>query len=199
MPNDPSAGFIEVQGHPLVHFAFFVALIGFVQVKGETFCFERNQNGTWTKLTSKSASGSTADQIDGNDNFVAEILKWMHLVIAILLLFGLRAPQKKQNMNLYVFKKLMVFVCAPAYVFVILMCQYFVFFDRVWYKAGSTKTDFTLAYPLCVSQHEGNLHEWLLIEIYAFYTNLIVLIVLLAHSRCTKVQETNLEMDLEDI
>jgi hypothetical protein len=32
MPNDSSAGFIEIQGHYLIHFAFFVAISAFVKL-----------------------------------------------------------------------------------------------------------------------------------------------------------------------
>ena len=93
-----------------------------------------------------------SQQIEGNDNFLANILMWMHLVIGIFQLVGMFAPPRKLSMNLHILKKLLVFVCAPAYVFVILMCQYYVFFDRMWYKAGSSQTKYTLAYPVCISQ-----------------------------------------------
>mgnify|MGYP000890726878 CR=1 FL=1 len=138
--------------------------------------------------------------VNGSDvNFLAQVLKWMHLVIGIFQLVGMFAPPRQLSVNLHILKKLLVFICAPAYVFVILLAQYYIFFDRVWYKAGSTKTEFTLAYPLCLAQSEGNLHEWLLVEVYAFYTNFLVLVVLLAHSRCSGPQETHLEMDLDEL
>ena len=61
MPNDPSAGFIEVQGHYLVHLAFFVALQAFVELKGETFCFERSKTGTWTKTAAADAGQTNSN------------------------------------------------------------------------------------------------------------------------------------------
>jgi len=112
---------------------------------------------------------------------------------------GMFAPPRKLSVNLHILKKLLVFVCAPVYIFAILVAQYDIFFDRVWYKAGSTKTAFTLAHPLCVNQSEGNVYEWLLVEIFAFYTNFLVLIVLLAYTRCSGAAETNLELDLEEL
>ena len=192
MPNDPSAGFIEVQGHYIVHFAFFIALQLFVDFRGEKFCFDRSKTGTWTKA-------SDAKVAEYDMNTIATFLKWMHLVIGIFQMVGMFAPPRKLSVNLHILKKLLVFVCAPVYIFAILKAQYDIFFDRVWYKAGSTKTAFTLAYPLCVNQSEGNVYEWLLVEIYAFYTNFLVLVVLLAVSRCSGSQETHLEMDLDEL
>jgi hypothetical protein len=40
MPNDPAAGFIEAQGHYLMHLSFFVAMLVFVdQSDANSFCF----------------------------------------------------------------------------------------------------------------------------------------------------------------
>ena len=56
MPNDPSAGFIEIQGHYIVHFAFFVAISAFVELQDEySFCFTQTDPAKyeWTMLKTK--------------------------------------------------------------------------------------------------------------------------------------------------
>jgi len=40
MPNDPAAGFIEAQGHYLMHLSFFITMLVFVdQSDAKSFCF----------------------------------------------------------------------------------------------------------------------------------------------------------------
>ena len=80
MPNDPAAGFIEAQGHYLIHLSFLIAMLLFVdQSASKSFCFSQ---------TNAAKSEWQMTRVDDDANSLIIRFKWVHLVIALFQMFG---------------------------------------------------------------------------------------------------------------
>jgi len=181
MPNDPSAGFIEVQGHYILHFAFFIALAAIIDFRGDSYCFNQVSN-EWKQIGE--VGKPTADvNIYNQTNEIGWNLMIMHLLICLFQLFGMYTPTKKISTDFHVTRKFFIFFSSPFYIFEIFRAQHSVHNDTIRYKTGSTLSEYTVDGFVCIPQKQGNLYYWLHFEIYAFYVNIVVLILYLIISR----------------
>lgn len=82
-------------------------------------------------------------------------------------------------------KKFFIFVSSPLYIYIILEAHDRVYDTRLLYAKDSTKDNYTIETPVCIHNKYGQTESWLKFEIYAFYSNLGVLIFYLMKSRLT--------------
>lgn len=115
MPNDPAAGFIEAQGHYLIHLSFLIAMVCFVDPSdSKSFCFTQ---------TNAAKSEWQMTKVDDGANALIIRFKWVHLVIALFQMFGHLQIAKYSQMTFFLVKKFCIFASSPIYIYLILTAQ----------------------------------------------------------------------------
>ena len=148
------------------------------------------KDGDWIRATANeklvlNVMGSDEEsKLDFNPyNRTVILLRYMHLICAVFQLLSNIDFTRRLNSNIFIIKKLLVFITVPLYIATILG-SIFVF------DISRAHPDATCEKPLCFSQQQGNSLSWVKVEITGFYVNIFVLIFYLARTRFVPAEDS---------
>ena len=170
-PVDPSQGLIQSQGPHTFHLAYFIVLQFIVKyIDEESYtCFNQIE-------------GNFKEQEDPGIpilNQVGRFVAKMHFVCWLCMVTAKFYLPKSLSSNSLSLTLILNFLTVPIFIFIIFRFQHGQELTRFKVQEGSTVDDLKIMGTICVSKDNGNIKQWINIEMLTFYGNILVMMLLL--------------------